>query len=65
MLETDAPDMSGAAHQGERNSPAYLPEVLQALAQLRGLDADCLAEQTSHNARQVLDLNRWRGGTEV
>ena len=62
VLETDAPDMSGAAHQGERNSPAYLPEVLQALAQLRGQDAACLAEQTSHNARQVLDLTRWQRG---
>ena len=60
VLETDAPDMSGAAHQGERNSPVYLPEVLQALAQLRGQDARYLAEQTSHNARQVLDLNRWQ-----
>lgn len=63
VLETDAPDMSGAAHRGERNSPAFLPEVLQALAQLRGQDADYLAEQTSHNARQVLDLTRWPRGS--
>ena len=60
VLETDAPDMSGAAHQGERNSPAYLPEVLQTLAQLRGQDEAFLADQTSSNARQVLDLERWR-----
>lgn len=63
VLETDAPDMSGAAHQGERNSPAYLPEVLQTLSQLRGQDAQYLAEQTSLNARQVLDLARWQPGT--
>ena len=62
VLETDAPDMSGAAHQGERNSPAYLSEVLQVLAQLRGQDAAYLAEQTSRNARQVLDLTRWPRG---
>ena len=55
--------MSGAAHQGERNSPAYLPEVLQTLSQLRGQDAQYLAEQTSLNARQVLDLARWQPGT--
>lgn len=59
VLETDAPDMSGSAHRGERNSPAYLPEVLQVLAQVRGQEAAYLAEQTSHNAREVLDLTRW------
>ncbi|QFY88754.1 TatD family hydrolase [Magnetovirga frankeli] len=54
VLETDAPDLSGAAHRGERNSPAYLPECLAALAEVRGEDASWLAEQTSANARQAL-----------
>jgi len=58
VLETDAPDMSGAAHRGERNSPEYLPEYLQALAALRGEDAESVARQTTLNTRQVLGLNQ-------
>ena len=57
VLETDAPDMSGAAHRGERNSPEYLPEHLQALAQLRGMDAADVAKQTTLNAQQALGLS--------
>jgi TatD DNase family protein len=43
VLETDAPDMTVASHRYERNSPAYLPEVLDNLA-------------TTANARAVLGL---------
>ncbi|MGE0383260.1 MAG: TatD family hydrolase [Gammaproteobacteria bacterium] len=56
VLETDAPDLTPAAHHGCRNSPAYLPEVLAALAQLRGEDPVALAAITTANARAVLDL---------
>ena len=56
VLETDAPDLTVAAHQGSRNSPEYLPDVLAALAQVRGEDADRLAQQTTANARTVLGL---------
>jgi TatD DNase family protein len=56
VLETDAPDLTVASHQGSRNSPEYLPEVLAALAQVRGEDADWLAGQTTTNARGVLGL---------
>ena len=35
-METDAPDIPLAGHRGEDNLPEYLPEVLAALAALRG-----------------------------
>ena len=57
VLETDAPDMSPAAHHGERNSPEYLPEVLSALAELRHMDKAELAQQTTANAKRVLRLD--------
>lgn len=57
VLETDAPDMTVASHQGERNSPEYLPECLQALAEVRDEPAEWLAQQTTVNARQVLGLD--------
>jgi TatD DNase family protein len=56
VLETDAPDLTVAAHQGERNSPEYLPDVLAALAQVRDEDPRRLAEQTTANAAAVLGL---------
>jgi TatD DNase family protein len=56
VLETDAPDLTVAAHRGERNSPAYLPDVLAALAEVRDSDPAELAAQTTANARDVLGL---------
>ncbi|MEY6433669.1 TatD family hydrolase [Thioalkalicoccus limnaeus] len=56
VLETDAPDLTVASHQGERNSPEYLPEVLAALAEVRGEDPAWLAARTTANARALLRL---------
>jgi TatD DNase family protein len=56
VLETDAPDLTVASHQGERNSPEYLPEVLAALAEVRGESREEVAACTSANARRVFKL---------
>lgn len=56
VLETDAPDMSPTAHHGGRNSPEYLPEILQAVAELRGLESELLAESLLSNAREIFHL---------
>lgn len=58
VIETDAPDLTVASHRGERNSPAYLPECLAALAEVRGQDPAELAVATTRNALAVLDLPR-------
>jgi TatD DNase family protein len=57
VLETDAPDMTGASHHGERNSPEYLPEALHALAELRDEDPHTVAAQTTANAEAVLNFS--------
>jgi TatD DNase family protein len=56
VLETDAPDLTVAAHRGERNSPEYLPHCLAALAEVRGETRQQVAEYTSANARSVLSM---------
>ena len=56
LLETDAPDQPGAAHRGERNEPAYLPEVLDVIAGLRGISRDELAAATTANAELLFRL---------
>lgn len=56
LLETDAPDQPGVAHRGGRNEPAFLAEVLHAIARLRGADPDELAAATTANARRLFNV---------
>ncbi|TVQ83977.1 MAG: TatD family deoxyribonuclease [Chromatiaceae bacterium] len=56
VLETDAPDLTVASHRYQRNSPEYLPEILAALAAVRGAAPASVAAQTSANARALLRL---------
>lgn len=57
VLETDAPDMVVSAHYGERNSPEYLVDILEALVELRDESAKDIAAQTTQNAIDILALN--------
>ncbi len=56
VLETDAPDIPPANHNSEDNHPKYLPEILEALAALRGEPKEMTAEYTSANAKRILGL---------
>ena len=56
LLETDAPDQPGAGHRGERNEPAFLPEVLDVIAGLRGMPRDELAIVTTTNAERLFAI---------
>ncbi len=53
LLETDAPDQPGERHHGRRNEPAFLVEILQCVATLRGESPDELAQATTANARRL------------
>lgn len=57
VLETDAPDMVPAQHRGKRNSPEYLCEVLEMLAELREQEAEQIAHVTTVNARRLFKLS--------
>jgi TatD DNase family protein len=56
LLETDSPDQPGSRHPGQRNEPAFLPEVLELFSQLRREPADEIAAQTLHNAQSLFRL---------
>jgi len=56
VLETDAPDMSPVNHHGERNSPEYLPEIAQVIADIREISIDEVAEATTRNAKEIFGL---------
>jgi TatD DNase family protein len=53
VLETDAPAMPLAGYQGQRNEPAQLLLVVDALAQLSGWSTAQIAAQTSSNAYRL------------
>ena len=57
-LETDAPDMTVEQHRGLRNSPAYLPLIAQALADLKLASVEEIAEVTSKNVCAALRLRQ-------
>ncbi|TVQ69555.1 MAG: TatD family deoxyribonuclease [Chromatiaceae bacterium] len=56
LVETDAPDQPGASHRGERNEPAFLPEIIHTLAQLREDDPFRVSQATADNARRLFRL---------
>lgn len=53
VLETDAPDMPIYGHQGERNSPIYLQDVLRVLAELRNEPLKEIERQTDANFNRL------------
>lgn len=56
LVETDAPYLAPAPHRGARNEPAYLPLVVRALAEVRGVDEEEMAAQTTANAERLFGL---------
>ncbi|MCJ8203005.1 TatD family hydrolase [Pseudomonas sp. RGM2987] len=53
VLETDSPDMAPAMFPGQRNSPAHLPAICAALAQVMSISRERLAEASTQNAREL------------
>jgi TatD DNase family protein len=57
MSETDCPFVTPVPHRGERNEPAYVIEVVKAIAHIRGEDEGRVAKQLVDNARNFFNLN--------
>jgi TatD DNase family protein len=53
MLETDAPYLAPHPRRGQRNEPAYVPLIAEALAGLLDTDAETVAVQTTALARRT------------
>lgn len=54
VLETDAPDIAPAWRHKTRNTPAEIPAIGAALAALRAVPIEAIANATAGNARMVL-----------
>ncbi|GLH44969.1 hypothetical protein RS3R6_48160 [Pseudomonas atacamensis] len=53
VLETDSPDMAPAMFPGQRNSPAHLPAICAALAELMNITPEQLAAASTANCCEV------------
>lgn len=56
VLETDCPYLAPQAHRGKRNEPAYLPLVAEAVAQVKGISVEEVAQATTANARALYGI---------
>ncbi len=58
VLETDAPSMPIQGRQGSRNSPEYIPEIAQVLAEIKGVSVEEVANKTSENSCRLFGLDQ-------
>jgi TatD DNase family protein len=55
MLETDAPYLAPHPHRGQRNEPAYIPLMVEKLAQLTKTPVENVCAQTTATARRCFE----------
>jgi len=56
VLETDAPYLSPVPYRGKRNESAYISDIAQKLAEIKGVNINEVARITSENAVKVFNL---------
>ena len=53
LVETDGPYLAPVPHRGKRNEPAYVRQVAERIAAVRGLAAEDLIRASAANAARV------------
>lgn len=56
VLETDAPYLTPEPYRGNRNESAYIAHVAQKIAEIRGVEFEKVAGQTTINAKSLFNL---------
>jgi TatD DNase family protein len=56
LAETDAPDQTPEPHRPGRSEPAYVVEIIAAMAKARGRDVSALSASTTADARRLFRL---------
>ncbi|MBE9202316.1 TatD family hydrolase [Synechocystis salina LEGE 06099] len=56
LVETDCPFLAPVPQRGKRNEPAFVRHVAEAIAALRHVPLETLAQQTTANARNLFKL---------
>ncbi len=58
LLETDCPYLAPVPYRGKRNCSLYLPLVVEALSEIKGISPEEVIEITEKNAREMYGLSR-------
>jgi TatD DNase family protein len=56
LSETDAPYITPVPHRGRRNESSYVPEVVKAIARIRGADEELVSSTLLQNATRLFGL---------
>ncbi len=56
LVETDGPYLAPVPHRGRLNKPEYIPLIVEAIAALRGISSDMVAEATTANTEKLFGL---------
>lgn len=58
LVETDGPYLAPIPHRGRLNKPEYIPLIVDAIAALRGLSSEAVAEATVMNTEKIFGLRK-------
>lgn len=56
LIETDSPYLAPVPYRGQQNQPAYVREVAEFVADLKGISVEALGEQTTENFFNLFPL---------
>ncbi|TJX12961.1 TatD family deoxyribonuclease, partial [Tissierella creatinini] len=56
LIETDCPYLTPEPFRGKRNEPKYVAYTAEAIAEIRGISIEELAEATSRNVREIFGI---------
>lgn len=56
ILETDSPYLTPVPYRGKRNESAYIPHIASFMAELKGIDLETIAAQTTRNAESLFGI---------
>ncbi|MBL0418791.1 TatD family hydrolase [Ramlibacter sp. AW1] len=58
LIETDSPYLAPVPYRGKTNNPSYVPHVAAQVAQLRGMETEDVARQTTANFERLFRTGR-------
>jgi len=56
LIETDSPYLAPVPHRGKRNEPAFVKQVAECIAKVKGISLESIASESTKNALQVFKL---------
>ena len=55
-LETDCPFLPPQSIRGQRNEPSSVKEIAEFISQIKGVDFEEVAQQTTQNVKRLLNI---------